>query len=290
MKAIVILVAIATAAHAEPVTLGLFAPTAPFASTSARVELASRLGDALGKGASTTGTGKVYARAGDFAAAVKRGDLAVALVDAGYLARTSGYTVIAASLAHGDADQTWQLIARGGLKLADLRGKRVLVPSNGGHETDFVLNVLLGGEVPRDFFAKIEAAPDTAAAIAALGLGKADAAVVPAGSELPAGTTPVITLPAIAGPTLVAYGTLSAAQRAQVAAALASWRGDATVAALAASNGDAVRAITRRFSIPPKRGPFAVPGARLVVGDLVEGRTFTIERTPPTAFAVAPGK
>jgi hypothetical protein len=27
---------------------------------------------------------------------------------------------------------------------------------------------------------------------------------------------------------------------------------------------------------------------RLVVGDLVEGRTFTIERTPVTAFAIAP--
>jgi len=284
-RLVIALLLVASTVHADTVTVGLFAPSAPFPSTAARVELANRLGDHVGRALGGTGTGRVYARAGDFAGAIKRGEVQVALVDAAFLAGTGGYTVIAAT-----PSQSWQLVARGATRIADLRGKHVLVPSNGGHETDFVLNVLLGGEVPRDFFAKIEAASDTAAAISAVGLGKADAAVVPAGSELPAGTTQVITLPAIAGPTLVAYGALSAPQRAQIAAALASWRGDATVATLAPSSGDPVRAITRRFSIPPKRGPFAVPGARLVVSDLVEGRTFAIERTPPTAFAVAPGK
>jgi len=278
------LLALAVPAHADSVTVGLFAPSAPFASTASRVELATRLGDHLGKALGGTGTGKVYARAGDFAAAVKRGDLAVALVDAGYLARTSGYTVIAASLAHGDADQTWQLIARGGLKLADLRGKRVLVPSNGGHETDFVLNVLLGGG-ERGLF-EVEAAPDTASAVAALGLGKADAAVVPAGVELPAGVSKLLALPALATPVLVAFGAVSSARRAALAAAASSFKGDATIDGFRDSDGDGVRAIARRFSATTKRGPFLVPAVRLLVGDLVEQRKFTIERTPPTAFAV----
>ena len=48
---------------------------------------------------------------------------------------------------------------------------------------------------------------------------------------------------------------------------------------------NAVRAVARRFSIPVKRGPHAVPTVRVLVGDLVEGRTFSIERTPATAFA-----
>src|SRR5262249_43253886 len=155
-----------------------------FPSTAARVELASRLGEHVGKALGGTGTGRVYARAGDFAAAVKRGEVTVALVDAGYLAGTGGYTVIASS-----PQQSWLLVARGVGKINEMGGKRVLVPANGGRETDFVLNVLLGGEVPRDLFAKIEPAPDTAAALAAVGIGKADAAVVPAGGELPAGVT-----------------------------------------------------------------------------------------------------
>jgi hypothetical protein len=46
--------------------------------------------------------------------------------------------------------------------------------------------------------------------------------------------------------------------------------------------------VARRFTVPVKRGPLAVPAIRLLVGDLVEGRTFSIERTPVTSFATQP--
>jgi ABC-type taurine transport system substrate-binding protein len=276
-------------ARADTVTVGLFAPTAPFPSTSARVELASRLGEQVGKALGQTGSGKVFARGGDFATAVRKGEVAIALVDAAYLAVAGGnYTVIASAVRAGETEHGWQLVARGSDKLAALKGKRVLVPGIGGRETDFVLNVLLDGEVPKDFFAKIETAPDTVSALAALGLGKADAAVVPAGVELPAGTVVVAKLAAIAGPVLVAYGSVSAQQRQALAAAIASLKGDATVAGFRAADAEPVKQIARRFVVPVKRGPLAVPAFRLLVGDLVEGRTVTIERTPATAFATKP--
>ncbi len=279
---------VAGAAQAEPINVGLFAPSAPFPSTAARVELASRLGEHLGTGLGGTGMGRVYARAGDFAAAVKKGEITLALVDSAYLASTSGYTVIASGLRGGEANQGWQLVARGATKLAELKGKRVLVPSNGGRETDFVLNVLFGGEVSRDFFGKLEPAPDTTSALAALGLAKADAAIVPVGVELPGGVAVVLALGTLTGPTLVAYGTLSPQQRTALVAAAGSFKGDATVGGFRASDGDAVRSIARRFSVQAKRGPLVVPSVRLVVGDLVGPRTFAIERTPPTAFASNP--
>lgn len=286
MRALVVaLVLGSVAAQADTITVGLFAPTAPFPTTAARVELASRLGDEVGKTLGVSATGKVFARAGDFAAAVKRGEVSVALVDATYLAAAGGnYTVLASSVRAGDASHSWQLVARGAKKIGDLRGKRVLVPSVGGRETDFVTAALLGGEVKKDFFASIEAAPDTASALAALGLGKTDAAFVPAGVELPAGASVVVKLPAIAGPVLVAYGSLPAAQRTTLAGAATSFHGDATLSGFKAADADAVRALAYRFSPPVKRGPLAVPAIRLLVGDLVEGRTFTIERTPATAF------
>ena len=87
--------------------------------------------------------------------------------------------MIAAAVRGGESSHGWQLVARGADKLDALKGKRVLVPGIGGRETELVLNVLLGGEVAKDFFAKIETAPDTVSALAALGLGKADAVVVP---------------------------------------------------------------------------------------------------------------
>jgi len=283
-RALLVLLLLGVPARADTITVGLFAPSAPFPSTAARVELATRLGEHVGRALGMTGAGRVYARAGDFGGALKKSEVTVALVDSAFLAGTGGYSVVATT-----PPQEWQLVARGASKIGDLRGKRVLVPANGGQETDFVLNVLLGGEVPRSFFAKIEAAPDTAAALSALGLGKADAAVVPAGAELPAGTSVVIALPAIAGPALVVYGSMTPQQRALLGAALPSFKGDATIAALRPSDGgEGIRAILRRFSVAPKRGPFAVPGARLVVGDLVEGRTFAIERTPPAELVVVP--
>jgi hypothetical protein len=282
--------ALPSRAHAQAITVGLFAPTAPFPSTSARVELASRLGDHIGKALGGTGSGKVFARGTDFAAAVKKGEVTVALVDAAYLAVAGGnYTVVASAVRGGDTMHGWQLVARSADKLVGLKGKRVLVPGIGGRESDFVLNVLLAGEVGKDYFAKIEPAPDTVSALAALGLGKADGAVVPTGVDLPAGASVVLKLPALSGPVLVVYGS-TPQQRQAIATAALSFKGDATVSGFRAGDADAVKLVSRRFTVPVKRGPLAVPAIRLLVGDLVEGRTFTIERTPVTAFAAKPGR
>jgi hypothetical protein len=276
-------------ADADTVTVGLFAPTAPFPSTSARVELATKLGEHVGKALGQTGNGKVFARSSDFAAAVRKGEVGVALVDAAYLAVAGGnYTVIASAVRGGETQHGWQLVARGTDKLAGLKGKRVLVPGIGGRESELVLSVLLAGEVPKDYFAKIETAPDTVSALAALGLGKADAAVVPAGVDLPSGATVVLKLPALSGPVLVSYASISAQQRQTLAASVVSFKGDATVAGFRAADADAVKQIARRFVVPAKRGPLAVPAIRLLVGDLVEGRKLAIERTPVTAFATKP--
>jgi hypothetical protein len=287
--------ALGSVAQAAPITVGLFAPSAPFPSTAARVELANQLGAAVGKALDVPGSGRVYARAVDFAAAVKRGEVTLALVDAAYLASSGGnFTVIAASLnADARADRAWQLIASAGAKIADLQGKRVLVPSLGGREADFVFDVLLGGDVGRDFFAKIEAAPDTASALVALELGKADAVVVPAG-ELPANAAELLKLPAppalaaLPNPMLVVFGTMSQDERKAVLEAAKGFKGDATIPGFSVADPDAVPGVVRQFAAPVKHGPFLVPAVRLVVAGLLEGRTFTIARTSATAFAITP--
>lgn len=283
-----VLIGLVGPGRADNVAVGLFVPTAPFTSTAARVDLASKLGDHLGKSLGGTGTGRAFARVGDYAAAVKKGDVTVALVDATYLAAAGGnYAILATAIVGGashETSQTWQLIARSAKKIADLKGKRLLVPSIGGRETDFVLDVLLGGEVKKDFFGKIEPAPDTASTLAALGLGKADAAVVPSGVELPAGTTKILTLTTLSAPVLVAYGATTPIQRASLAAAASTFKSDGAIAGFRVDGADGVRGIQRRFSVPVKRGPLVVPAVRLLVGDLVEGRTFAIERAPVTSF------
>ena len=286
MRALIVaaLLLASVSARADTITVGLFAPSAPFPSTAARVEFATKLGEHFGKALGKTATGRVYARAGDFTAAVKKGEVQVALVDPAYLAGTGNWTALAASTRGGDATQAWQVVSKNAKKLTDLRGKRVLVPANGGHESDFVLNVLLGG-LEKDFF-KVEAAPDTVSAIAAVSLGKADAAVVPVGADL-SGTTQVLALPALATPMLVGYGTLTAEQRSALISAAGTFKGDGIVSGFKGADADGVKAIARRFGAPVKRGPLVVPSVRLLVGDLVEGRKLAIERTPATAFAIS---
>jgi hypothetical protein len=280
----------AAAARAAPVTVGLFAPSAPFPSTAARVELTNQLAARIGEALHRPAAGRVYARAADFAAAVKNGDVTVALVDPVYLAGApAGATLIAAALIADDQTaHAWRLVVRTGTTLGALRGKRVLVPSVGGREADLVLTVLLGGDVGREFFAKIEAAPDTASALVALGLGKADAAVVPAAGDLPAGTREALALPALSNPLLVVYGAMTGGDQAAVLAAATGFQGDATITAFRAADPDAARSLARRFTAAAKLGPFAVPAARPAVGELVQDRRFAIARTPAAAFAVAP--
>lgn len=284
--AIAAIVMTASAAHAETLTVGVYAPAAPFEGTAARVEVANKLADALASAIGADGVGRVYARAGDFAAAVKKGEVQVALVDATYIAAAGGGTVIAASVRDGDASHAWQIVARGGGKdVLALQGKKLLVPALGGHESDFVLDAMFGGELPKNFFASIASSPDTASTLAALGAGKAEVAIVPGDASLPSGVSRVASLPAVPGPVLVVYGTTTAERRAALASAATGFSGGDVIGSFKTDDGDAVRALAKRFSAPNRKGPMAVPSVRIVVTDLVANRDLTITPSDPKQLA-----
>lgn len=272
-------------AHADDLQVALFAPSAPFAGTSARVEYVTRLADHLGDALATRAAGKTYARASDFAAAARKGAVDVAVVDATYLAALGvPYTVVATSTRDGATGAAWQLVTRGGeARILDLAGKTLLAPTLGGREDDLVLDALLGGELPRDFFASITASPDVVSLLAALGLGRADAAVVPGGVDLPAGVTRVATLPRASYPVLVVIRG-NAERRRAVAAAAARFTGGDVLAGFTAGGADDVRAFAARFTRRDRRGPMVVPILRLPLDDLLAARTLVIPRTPIEAL------
>lgn len=275
-------------AHADAVTIGLFAPSAPFEGTAARVEFTTRLARAVGAALGKDGIGRVYGRAGDFTGAVKKGEVQVAIVDARYAAVIGGAgVVIGVALRGGDDSSSWQLVTRGAKTVLDLRGKTLLVPSMGGREADFVRNALYGGELTKDFFARIEVAPDTAAALASLALGKADAAIIPGGVDPPGGTQIVAALPQVSLPVVITYG-LDDAARAKVVTALGAFQGAPAIGGFRVANADVVHALARRMSPPEKRGPMAVPDVRIGFADLLAGRAFTIPHADVKQFVAAP--
>ena len=295
---VVVLAALAVPARADTVTVGLFAwcRRRRFRRRPRGWNWRRRSATRSEARSAAPAFGKAPARAGDFQAAVKKGDVTIALVDAAYLASAGGNFTVASR--RGDARRRVgarlaTLVAHSADKIASLKGKHVLVPSIGGREADFLLNVLLGGEVGKDYFGKLEAAPDTASALAALGLGKADAAVVPASVDLPAGVVTVLKLPALSGPVLVTYGAVTAAQRATLRAQAAlAFHGDATVGGF--------KAVATSNRSTPSRAGFSVPvsggRSRCESRGAARGRRFGgragrsrgIERSPVTAFAIAP--
>ncbi len=257
--------------HADGLTVGMYAPSLPYPGTAARVQAVGKMAEHFGKAVGVNGVGRVYARASDFAAAVKKSEVAIALVDVAYLVHaSSNYTVVAVAVRGGEVTRPWQLVGKTGTTLAQLRGKPLLVPAMGGHENDFVYAALFGGELPRDYFAKIDTAPDSVSALAAVGFGKADAVVVPGGIALPPGMVAMLSLTSTADAVLVVYGA-DTDRRAKLVAAIISYQGDSVVGGLRTADADVVASLRRRFVVTLRRGLMVVPAAKLLVGELLRG-------------------
>ncbi len=285
MAIVVLTVWTPSASRADGLTVGMYAPSLPYPGTAARVQAVGKLAEHFGKAVGVTGVGRVYARASDFATAVKKAEVTIALVDVAYLAHTGGnYTVVAAAVRGGDVARPWQLIGKTGTTLAQLQGKTLLVPAIGGHENDFVYAALFGGELPRDYFAKLDTAPDSVSAIAAVGFGKADAVVVPGGIELPPGMVALLSLTSATDAVLVVYGT-DAKLRAALVTAITTYQGDSIVGGLRTSDAEAVASLRRRFVIAARRGLMVVPAAKLLVGELLRGVRAAPTRSDVTQFA-----
>ncbi|HSK02668.1 MAG TPA: hypothetical protein VK932_15560, partial [Kofleriaceae bacterium] len=62
----------------------------------------------------------------------------------------------------------------------------------------------------------------------------------------------------------------------------------ATIGALRETDAGGVRELARRLAPPARRARLLVPAVRLDPGELLEGRAFAIERTPASAFTIAP--
>lgn len=168
----------------QKLVVAIYAPTAPFDGGDARFQYVSRLAQHIGSVAGVPAEGKAFNRAGDFEAAIKKGDIDFAIVDALLVADANYPRVIATATAGGQTTQQWALFASpgsGAAKASDLAGKRLAYVSAGRRDIAFVENALLDSvvSVGRFFAGKPQAAPDVASAVQTVTLGKADAVCVP---------------------------------------------------------------------------------------------------------------
>lgn len=266
----------------QPITIGWFAPSLPYASSAARVAAADQLATHVGAAIGAKVTGRVFSRAGDFASAVRKGQLAYVVVDVAYWAQAGlGGKVVALATRGDNGAVAWQMLGRRADAMA-LRGKRIGVPQLGGQEREFVARALFAGEMPSDFWAGLEAAPDTASVLAAMQLGKFDGALVPMDAAVPAGFVRVLVLPAVPSIAVVAVAaspsSASVEARRQMAAALAQFASDAVVVGFVAqSDNSAVAMMLRRYVVVAKRAILAVPVLRSMATLLLDVAPYRIE-------------
>jgi len=275
-------------AGAQPIVVGVYAPTAPFPNTAARLDFASGLAEHIATTiGADSGVGRVYAKASDFASAARRGAIDYAVVDATYLAGSRRrYSVLGVATREGSATGSWQLVAGDKFRgILDLRNKRVIVPSMGGREQAFAINVALDSEVPGDFFGNVQSAPDAVSAVASVSLGRADAAMVPVSVSLPNGLSKIVTLPGISWPVLVVIK--SSPRDGQVAAAAKTFSGGGFTG-FADADESVYRTLARRFRTEPRRGPMIAPLLRGVLRGFIKKQDGSIRRPALSGYILQP--
>jgi hypothetical protein len=290
-------------AAADDITIGLFAPTAPFEGSGDRVSFVNAVADHLaGSAGGNKVIGKVYASAGAFASAAKKGEIQFAIVDAPYAAANGlPYTILAAATRGGSGSASWQLIAKTSIgSIRDLRGAKVAIPSTGSRAQQFVTNALLGGEVDTSYFASITEAADTRSALTMITVGKVDAAFVPSGVEPPGGTKRLLTLGNVGWPMFVSLSAADPKMATAFGARIKSFGGGGGFSGFGDAGSGNYRSLAGSFGKSTKKGPMALPPpARLSVKELLTGRTFAVpqsnvldlvEAPPPPAAGPPPTK
>jgi hypothetical protein len=287
----VALLGAARPAAAETLTVGMYAPSAPFPGTGARLAFATRLGEHLAAATGADrGVGRVYTRASDFATAVRRGEVDFALLDETYLAAAGAdYRVVAVATRRGARRVAWQLVGLGNARTIDsLEGKTIIVPEVGGREDDFVRHALFGGDLPPRYFGKIERAPDALSALATLSMQRADAACVPGDLALPEGVSRITSLPAIHWPLLVAMPGTSDATVRKARDSLAAFAGGDVLDSFQPADARLYDDLAARFRPQPRQGPLVPVSLAPLVSALLEETTFAIEPSDPLRYLDLP--
>jgi hypothetical protein len=291
--ALVALVPGTAAAQSDTITVGLYVPTAPFDSSADRNSFINALADHLeGAADGKKVVGKVFGSAGALATAVKNKEVQFAVLDAPYAAAIGlPYQELAAAVRGGDAKAPWQLVGKGISKLSDLKGKKLAIPGTGAKESAFVTNALLGGEVDASYFDKIVTASDPKSALTLVSVGKADAALVPSGVDIPGGLTKVMSLREVGWPMFVATPSAPADLVKAFGSRVKSFQSGGVFTGFTSADSGGYKSLAGSFGKPSRKGPMAIPPpARLSVREILEGRKFAVPLSDVLSLVEAPPK
>ena len=191
---ILILFAFSASAQEEPapeaapegadgtLVVGVFAPRLYFQNSLARTSYAHEVAARLSARTGLAISGRGFATRADFDGQVQKGRVQFAVVEA-QLQAERGFVALGQGSAGGTRGRPMVLVVNPGAPAAigGLKGRTLALVAVGSKDKAFVMNHLLQGQVPGDWF-KTTPARDVQSALGLVKLGKADAAFTFAGS------------------------------------------------------------------------------------------------------------
>lgn len=220
----VLLLAVSSSVWAQKrVTIGLYVPNLPGVGRTRRIKAVETLARKLAQSSGLQIAGRSFASRKDLARAARKRQVQVAIVPA-QLAAEKGWRPFASLTRRGARSRPWVIVASPQVKqLTELKGKKLVMSRIGRTDKRFVVNVLLESEVDPSYF-RWQSVADSASAIRTVKLGKAAAAVVPAGGST-SGLKVVFRSRPAPLPVAVWTRKLPADQRAKFRGALLKWSG-----------------------------------------------------------------
>jgi len=161
---------------AGALVVGVFAPRIYFQNSLARTSYANAIAAHLTAQTGVTFSGRGFATRGDFEGQVQSGRVQFAVVEA-QLQAERGYPALGQGTTGGATGRAMVLAVGAGAPAAigGLKGRTLAVVAVGAKDKSYIMNHLLQGQVPADWF-KTVAARDAQGALGLVKLGKADAA------------------------------------------------------------------------------------------------------------------
>lgn len=148
----------------QKLTVALYAPSAAFADSGARLAYVQGLARAIQTKTGIPTEGKAYVRYED----MKKANPDFAIVEGLCIAVRKPGTLLAQAAIGGATTQKWALFGRTATSFASLAGKKLAYVKTGCRDNDFLENAMLDSEIRLGYFGSLVDKPDVAGAVASV--------------------------------------------------------------------------------------------------------------------------
>jgi hypothetical protein len=240
---------------ATTITIGIYAPTVPFASSQARLQYVQSLAKAIETSTGARVQASSFTSLGQLTS--KRVDFAI--IEGQCHAENSRGNLLAIANVSGGTSRSWALYSSQGPNLSQLSGKRLAYVKTGCDDTSFIENAMLESEVSGRYFSGKVAKPDVSAAVAEVASRKgAEGVFAPVGQQK--GLTKVFDTGSVPNPAFVQLNTkLSKDMVNKVQSVVRSFGGGGAISGWEAPNANTYKSLRARMGRRVKRGIMSDP-------------------------------